>query len=147
MTVEKVPAAGRAARPSTGRKTTAKTTAIPAGVRKPADHASAKTDVIPEGIIVVEWREDPETKEPYKYQIDSEKLDDLDVVENLIGIDLATNDAGRSTYALKSLQAILGPEDYDLFKQREQITQGKVKFSATTEFYNSLMEQMNKGNS
>lgn len=152
--IEKV-AAGRAAR-STARPTAAsrkaaasKTAekAAAAGARVPADHASAKTDVQPAATVKIEWREDPETKTPFVYEIDPENFDDLEFVDAMISMESTSNPAEQSAHAFRALKAMLGPVEFDRFKQREVLTMGKAKFSAAIQFYNSAMEQMKKGNS
>ena len=150
--IEKVGAAkpARPARPTAAsRKAAASKTAekaAAAGARVPKDHASAKTDVQP-ATVHLEWREDPETKKPFTYEVDTENFDDLEFVDAMISMESTTNQAEQTAHAFRALKAMLGPESFDLFKQREVLTQGKAKFTAAIQFYNSAMEQMKKGNS
>jgi len=143
--------APRTARPtaSTRKPAASKTAskAAAAGARKPADHAPAKTDVQGPRTVNIEWREDPETKKPFVYEITTEDFDDLDYVDALISMETAKNDSEKSTYAYIALKAVLGAENVELFKQREVLTQGRARFSAGIQFFNSMMEQLQKGNS
>ena len=137
------------ARPTAARKSRAKApaagSAIPAGARKPADHAPAKQDVQP-SVQRIEWREDPKTKEPYVYEIDAEDFDDLDYVDALISMETSKSDSEATAYAYIALKTLLGEDRLELWKQRERLTQGKAKFSQATAFFNSMMEQLKKGN-
>lgn len=144
---------GRSARAKSGGRPTAASlkaekaqgSAVPAGVTKPADHQSAKTDVKPPKEIPIEWRENPETKEPYRYVFHPEDFDDLDYVDALISMETASTQGEASAYAFKAVKAVLGPQ-YPLWRQREIDTQGRATFTESVAFFNSMMEQLKKGN-
>lgn len=139
-------------RPTTARKTAPKKTAAQraaeAGAKAPADHAPAKTDVKGESVKRIEWREDPETGTPFVYEIDAEDFDDLDYVDAMIEMERAGEGPAGSTYAYIAMKQLLGPERLELWKEREKLTQaGKVRFTAMLRFFESMMDQLKKGNS
>lgn len=149
--IEKVtPSRTRAARPSTARKGAGSKTAekaAAAGARVPADHAPAKTDVQPAGLRRIEWRQDPETKEPYVYEIDAEEFDDLDYIDAMIEMERAGDGPKGATYAYIAMKQLLGPERMELWKERETAIEGRPRFTAMMQFFQSTMEQLQKGNS
>jgi hypothetical protein len=139
--VEKVQANRR--RPTAAnRKGTTATKAAAAGARKPADHASAKTDVEAPGNIEIEWH-------GHKYVITPDAFDDLDFVEAMLAVDdPATENAERSVQAFKGVKILLGPEGMEQYKDNERDKKtGRVTFSGMMEFFQHLMEATNRKNS
>jgi hypothetical protein len=139
--VEKVAANRR--RPSVDRKTRGSTakTAAAAGARKPADHASAKTDVEAPKVLEITWH-------GHKYVIEPDAFDDLEFVEAMLAVDdPGTEDAERSVQAFRGVRILLGPEGMATYKDNERSKGGRVSFSGMMEFFNFLMEETKRKNS
>ena len=139
--IEKV--GNRRARPTTERKTRGTTAkkAEAAGARKPADHASAKTDVEAPKSIEIEWH-------GHNYVIEPDAFDDLEFVEAMLAVDdPKTENAERSVQAFKGVKILLGAEGFDTYKDNERSASGRVSFSGVMDFFNHLMEETNRKNS
>jgi hypothetical protein len=141
--VEKVPAGNRR-RPTVGDRKAKGTTAAKAqaaGARKPADHASAKTDVEAPKAIEIEWH-------GHKYVIEPDAFDDLEFVEAMLAVDdPKVEDAERAIQAFKGVKILLGPEGFEQYKDNERSETGRVSFSGVMTFFEHLMDETNRKNS
>ncbi len=136
--VEKV--ASNRRRPSTARKGATAKAAQAAGARKPADHASAKTDVEAPKVLTIEWH-------GHTYTITPDAFDDLEFVEAMLAVDdPAMEDAERSVQAFKGVKILLGPAGLAAYKENER-KDGRVSFSGMMDFFNHLIEETKRKNS
>lgn len=106
-----------------------KKTTIPAGAKKPQDHAPAKEDVTGPKDVTVEWNGN-------EYLISGEALDDAELLEyftdeNFIG----------------ALRSMLGDKQWKSYKDNERNEAGRVTASGAAEFLGHAMEEVKRGNS
>ena len=105
-----------------------KKTTIPAGAKKPADHAPAKEDVEGPQPVTVEWN-------GHDYVISPENMDDVEVLEyftdeNFVG----------------ALRLILGADQWQSYKDNERNESGRVTASGASEFLDHALKAVKRGN-
>lgn len=101
---------------------------VPAGANKPADHQTAKADVINE-VKEFDWR-------GTTYNVDPSLIDDLEFFEAL--------ETNMFSTALKKM---LGAEQYATFKGQVKESEGRVSLATTQKFLEEYMEYAQKGKS
>ena len=106
---------------------------IPENVKRPADHQTASRDVTPED-TTVEWK-------GHEYTLTDDAKNDFEVLELLD--DVESNPARFP----KLLRALLGPEQFDTWKENSRGENGRVSTTDAGEFFRFLMGEANKGNS
>lgn len=129
---------------------------IPEGARKPADHQSAKNDVVEPKIRTIEWgtkagepNDDgtPGERVPATYQIDPLSFDDIDFIEAMIDME-GQPEARQAVYAYKALRTLLGPEQLAEYKINEKDPETRrTPFSGTVPFFNHILTELDQGNS
>ena len=98
------------------------------GIVKPQDHRPKKSDST---IAEVELR-------GKIWVVDTETLDDADLMEEIIGLQ-----DGNPRAVFTVTKAILGEEQVKELKEVLRDENGKVPFSAYSEFFLDLMEELN----
>ncbi|RJU01977.1 hypothetical protein D6T65_04985 [Arthrobacter frigidicola] len=101
-------------------------TKIPAGVKKPSDRQTAKSDVVSKK-SKFDWR-------GTEYTVDPDLIDDLEFFEALEGNQFAT-----------ALQRMLGAEQYDKFKAQVKEAEGRVSLATTQAFLEEYMGEAQRG--
>lgn len=155
--IEKVGAEKERPAPKAAARRRTPTKNIPDGAKKPADHRSAKEDVVAPDKVTVEWKTKPGERNedgtpgeriPATYDIDILVFDDIDFVEAMIELDATTSDSERSVHAFKGLKILLGPEQFAQYKDniRDPET-GRASFSDTVPFFNHIVREVKQGNS
>jgi len=98
---------------------------IPAGVKKPSDRQSAKSDVTPSK-SKFDWR-------GTEYTVDPDLIDDLEFFEALEGNQFAT-----------AVRKMLG-DQYDKFKDQVREAEGRVSLATTQSFLEEYMNEAQRG--
>lgn len=107
--------------------------AIPENVKRPADHQTASRDVTP-AETVVEW-------DGHEYTLTDDAKNDFEVLELLDDVE-----ANPQRFP-KLLRALLGPEQFDAWKNNARGENGRVRTDDAGKFFRHLMSEANKGNS
>ena len=103
----------------------AETKTIPAGVKKPQDRQTAKSDVVTTK-STFEWR-------GTDYVVDPDLIDDLEFFEALEGNQFAT-----------AVRKMLG-DQYDRFKDQVKEAEGRVSLATTQAFLEEYMAEAQRG--
>lgn len=98
------------------------------GIVKPQDHRHKKSDST---IAEVELR-------GKTWTVDTDTLDDADLMEEIVGLQ-----DGNPRAVFTVTKAILGEEQVKELKEVLRDEAGKVPFSAYSEFFLDLMEELN----